>query len=79
MQWNSSWKRYLRLNKRATFFDPGHLGDQRKVEIEYPPYQKFLTLLIQIKKNIFFQKGHFLTKRLIPGRFIFVILKFPQY
>ena len=32
----------------------GHLGDQKgKAEIEYPPRQKFLTLLIQIKKTIF--------------------------
>ena len=36
------------------------------MDVEYP--------LITIKKKFFFQKGHFLTKGLIPGRFIFLKL-----
>ena len=38
----------------------GHLGNQEgKAEIGYPPRQKFLTLLIQIKKNFFSKRRLF--------------------
>ena len=62
------------LNTEATLFGKRALaGNQkRQVEIKYSPNRKlFLTPLIQIKKKFFFQKGQFLTKRPIPGRFIF--------
>ena len=39
----------------------GHLGYQKgHMEVKYPPYRKlFLTLLIQIKKKLFFKNGIF--------------------
>ena len=51
-----------------------HLVNQEgKVEVKYLPHRKlYLTLSIHIKKNFFFQKGQFLTKRAIQGHFIFL-------
>ena len=53
-------KRKLRLSKRA---GAGRIP---------PNWKLFRRLLIQILKKFFFQKGHFLTKRLIPECFIFL-------
>ena len=56
----------LCLTKAQLSYHKGHM------EVEYTLHWKlFLTLLIQIKKNLF-SKGHFLAKSSIPGCFIFL-------
>ena len=53
--------------------DKGHLDySEGWLEIESSLTGIYFWHLIQIKKKFFFQKGHFLTKRPVPGRFIFL-------
>ena len=64
----------LLTSVKGQCLDKGHLGIQEgHMKVKYLSHQKlFLTLLIQIKGTFFFPKGHFLTKCLIPGCFIYL-------
>ena len=63
-------KKPLCLNKRTSLFGKRAPGLFRRTDGDRipPNWRLFLTLLVQIKKSVF------LTKRLIPGRFIFLKL-----
>ena len=53
-----SWKSAFCLNKRACLFNKRALGQARRAGGgRIPPNELFLTLLIQIKKKIFFQEN----------------------